>query len=169
MKIEKILVPLEGPALAESAIAAAVEKARPGPAALVLMRAAEAFPGANPIDVQIEVIREAEAYLAGVAERLGQQGLTNVETGAWYGPVADAIVNATRARTADVIVMTTHGRGGLDRLILGSVAESVLRGTRTPILLVRAPEGPVEALKGTGQARPGDQFMNARSYHSAQG
>jgi hypothetical protein len=51
-------------------------------------------------------------------------------------------------------VMTTHGRGGLGRLILGSVAESVLRGTTTPILLLRAPAAPVEAPEGAGQARP---------------
>ena len=156
MKIEKILVPLDGSALAESAIATAVEMAHPGVGNLMLMRAAEAhtFPGADPTDAQVAVVREAETYLAGVAERLKQQGLTKVETSVWYGPAAAAIVDAARARKADLIVMTTHGRGGLGRLVLGSVAESVLRGTTTPILLLRAPEAPVEAPKGTGQARP---------------
>jgi len=156
MKIEKILVPLDGSALAESAIATAVEMAHPGGGNLMLMRAAEAhtFPGADPTDAQVAVVREAETYLAGVAERLKQQGLTKVETSVWYGPAAAAIVDAARARKADLIVMTTHGRGGLGRLVLGSVAESVLRGTTTPILLLRAPEAPVEAPEGTGQARP---------------
>jgi nucleotide-binding universal stress UspA family protein len=162
MKIEKILVPLDGSALAESAIATAVEMARPALATLMLVRAAEAhtFPGADPTDAQIAVVREAETYLAGVAERLKQQGLTKVETSVWYGPAAAAIVHAARARKPDLIVMTTHGRGGLGRLILGSVAEPVLRGTTTPILLLRASEAPVEAPEGTGQARPAKEPSN---------
>jgi nucleotide-binding universal stress UspA family protein len=150
VKIEKILVPLDGSTLAESAIAKAEEMTPPGRATLVLMRVAEPFPGVSPTDAQIDLIREAEIYLAGVAARLAQQGVTKVETSVWYGPAAEAIVDA--ARKADVIVMTTHGRGGLGRLIMGSVAESVLRRTTTPILLLRAVEAPVEAPKG--QARP---------------
>jgi hypothetical protein len=50
--------------------------------------------------------------------------------------------------------MSTHGRSGLGRLIMGSVAESVLRGTTAPILLVRAPEAPVDVPPGQGEARP---------------
>ena len=46
------------------------------------------------------------------------------------------------------------GRSGFGRLILGSVAESVLRGATTPILLLRVPGAPVEAPWGAGQARP---------------
>lgn len=162
MKVEKILVPLDGSALAESAIAVAVEMAHPGLATLVLVRAAEAHTllGADPTDAQVVVVREAETYLAGVADRLKQQGLTKIETSVWYGPAAAAIVDAARARKADLIVMTTHGRGGLGRLILGSVAESVLRGTTTPILLLRAPEAPLEAPGGTGQARPAKERSN---------
>ncbi len=102
----------------------------------------------------MEVVREAEDYLAAVAARLKEQGIDRVETSVWYGPAASAIVEAARLRKADLIVMSTHGRSGLGRLILGSVAESVLRGTATPILLLRAPGAPVEAPGETGQARP---------------
>lgn len=162
MKTERILVPLDGSALAESAIATAVEMVRPGPATLVLVRAAEAhpFPGADPTEAQVKVVQEAETYLAGVTERLKKQALVNVETSVWYGPAAAAIVDAARARKADLIVMTTHGRGGLGRVILGSVAESVLRGTTTPILLLRASQAPIETPKGTGQARPAKEKSN---------
>jgi hypothetical protein len=48
--------------------------------------------------------------------------------------------------------MTTHGRSGLGRLLLGSVAESVLRGTTTPILLLRATGAPIEPLSGKASA-----------------
>jgi nucleotide-binding universal stress UspA family protein len=78
--------------------------------------------------------------------------VTRVETSVWYGPPADAIVEAARFRNADLIVMSTHGRSGVGRLVLGSVAESVLRGSKTAILLVREPSAPVQALGGT--ARP---------------
>ena len=62
-----------------------------------------------------------------------------------------AIVEAAQLRGADLIVMSTHGRSGLGRLILGSVAEAVLRSTTTPILLVRASEG---AAGGDPRCRP---------------
>ncbi|HET7874228.1 MAG TPA: universal stress protein, partial [Methylomirabilota bacterium] len=156
MKLDRILVPLDGSTLAEAAIPKAVEMARMGLSGLLLVRAAEAhtLPGADPTDAQVEVVREAEEYLKDVAERLARDGARNVETSVWYGPAASAIVDAARLRKADLIVMTTHGRSGLGRLILGSVAESVLRGTSTPILLLRAPGAPVEEPKGAGQARP---------------
>lgn len=156
MKLDRILVPLDGSALAESALPKAVEMARVGLSGLLLVRAAEAhtLPGADPIDAQVEVVREAEEYLKGVADRLARDGVRNVETSVWYGPAASAIVDAARLRKADLIVMTTHGRSGLGRLILGSVAESVLRGTSTPILLLRAFGAPVEEPEGAGRARP---------------
>jgi nucleotide-binding universal stress UspA family protein len=154
MKLNKILIPLDGSSLAESAIAKALEVAGPRDTTLMLVRAAEAhtLPGLDPTEAQVEVVREAEEYLGTVAARLKEQGVSKVETSVWYGPAAPAIVDAARLRKADLIVMSTHGRSGLGRLILGSVAESVLRGTTTPILLLRAPEAPVEAPVGAGMA-----------------
>ncbi|MBI2199597.1 MAG: universal stress protein [Candidatus Rokubacteria bacterium] len=156
MKPERILVPLDGSLLAEGAIQTAAGLARESGAALVLLRAAEAhtLPGADPTDAQVAVVREAEEYLTAVAARLGEEGIKGVETSVWYGSPATAIIEAARLQKGDLIVMTTHGRSGLGRLILGSVAESVLRGTTTPILLLRAPGAPLEAPKGAGQARP---------------
>ena len=156
MKPERILVPLDGSLLAEGAIQTAAGLARGSGDTLVLLRAAEAhtLPGADPTDAQVAVVREAEEYLTAVAARLGEEGVKGVETSVWYGPPATAIIEAARLQKGDLIVMTTHGRSGLGRLILGSVAESVLRGTTTPILLLRAPGAPLEAPKGAGQARP---------------
>jgi nucleotide-binding universal stress UspA family protein len=94
--------------------------------------------------------------------RLKRDGCPRVETSVWYGPAASAIVDAARLRRADLIVMSTHGRSGLGRLILGSVAESVLRGTTTPILLLRAEEAPVETPRGATPATPGATREAAR-------
>jgi nucleotide-binding universal stress UspA family protein len=78
-----------------------------------------------------------------VETRLREGGVKQVETSVWYGQAAASIVEAARVRNANLIVMASHGRSGLGRLILGSVAESVLRSTDTPILLVRAPGAPL--------------------------
>ena len=138
MKPKIILVPLDGSRLAEGALDTAIGYARDG-ATVVLLRAAEAHgtPFADPAEAQVAAIREAEDYLAGVAARIRRAGATDVETSVWYGPPVEAITDAAKYRKADLIVMSTHGRSGLGRLVLGSVAESVLRATSTPILLLR--------------------------------
>jgi nucleotide-binding universal stress UspA family protein len=147
MNVEKILVPLDGSALAEAALSTAIELLADRPTAtLLLLRAAEApkMPGSDPIAAQVRVVREAENYLSSVASRLTDLGIKGVKTSVWYGPAAPAIVEAARVGKVDMIVMSTHGRTGLGRLVLGSVAESVLRGTRTPILLVRDGAAPID-------------------------
>ncbi len=156
MKVDKILVPLDGSSLAEGALPKAVELAQTAGAQLLLLRAVQAhtLPGIDPTEAQVKAVREAEEYLGQVLDRLGALGLTDAKTTVWYGPPAYAIVEAARLHKVDLIVMTTHGRSGLGRLILGSVAESVLRGTTTPILLLRVAEAPVELPADTGTATP---------------
>ena len=70
---------------------------------------------------------------------------------------APAVVEAAKVQKVDLIVMSTHGRSGLGRIIFGSVAESVLRGTRVPIFLIRPSGAPVEPLAGHGEARPAEK------------
>lgn len=156
MKLEKILVPLDASTLAEAALPTATDMARTSGARLLLLRAAQAhtLPGVDPTEAEIKVVSEAETYLAEVKERLGTAGITNVETTVWYGPAAAAIVEAAQFHRVGLIVMTTHGRSGLGRLILGSVAESVLRGTPTPILLLRAEGAAIELPVGRAEVRP---------------
>jgi nucleotide-binding universal stress UspA family protein len=156
MRTDRVLVPLDGSALAEIALARAVDLARETGATVDLVRAAEAhtLPGLDPIEAQIAVVKEAEAYLQQVKARLAKEGVQKVEASVWYGSPTFAIVEAARRRRADLIVMTTHGRSGLGRLIMGSVAESVLRATETPILLLRAPGAPLEGTRG--EAAPVD-------------
>jgi len=156
MKLDRVLVPLDGSRLAEAAIETALGLTRgEATSTLVLLRAAEAhtFPGADPTDEQVEAIHEAEAYLSGVAERLRRRGVTQVETGVSYGPAAPAIIHAARLKKADLVVMSTHGRSGLGRIIMGSVTESVLRGTITPVCVVRASGAPIEMPPGLKESR----------------
>jgi nucleotide-binding universal stress UspA family protein len=154
MKLGTILVPLDGSALAEAALPKALELAEASGGNLLLLRAAQALdlPGVDNTEAQVRVVNEAEAYLAEVQARLGRQSHVHVDSAVWYGPAAVAIVEAALARRVDQIVMTTHGRSGLGRLLLGSVAESVLRGITTPILLLRAENAPVEPPTGKANA-----------------
>jgi nucleotide-binding universal stress UspA family protein len=147
MKLDKILVPLDGSVLAEAALPTAIELLADSPlATLRLLRAVEAsaLPGGDPVEAQVRVMREAEEYLDSMATRLTGSGVKGVKTSVWYGPPAPAIVEAARVSAVDIIVMSTHGRSGLGRLVLGSVAESVLRSTHTPILLIRDRTAPIE-------------------------
>ena len=76
------------------------------------------------------------------AEELRAAGLT-VEVDLleiWGGQIARSLVDAGEKWQAELLVMGTHGYGGLTHLLLGSVAEGVLRHTKTPVLLVRAPQ-----------------------------
>lgn len=90
-----------------------------------------------PTEEQLEILQQtAEASLREQAERLAPSGATI----AWLavaGLPAEAIVTAASQAHADLIVMGTHGRRGLSHLLLGSVAERVLRTAPCPVLTVR--------------------------------
>ena len=82
----------------------------------------------------------AVEYLNGVAARLRQHNLT-VNTEHPEGPAAEEIVKRATELGVSLILMTTHGRGGLSRVVFGSTADSVLRHAPCPVLLVRIREG----------------------------
>jgi len=149
MKVKRILVPLDGSPLAETALPAALELARTSGGAVLLLRTIEVpAPSPEPGPVRLEVAREAERYLDDVARRLRGEGARDVAVALWQGSAGQAIVTAADRHDVDMIVMTTHGRTGLQRDCFGSVAEAVLRGTGRPVLVVRAGGAGCEAPPG---------------------
>ena len=84
---------------------------------------------------------DSEAYLAEVKERLTQQGAPSVETHLLHGPAAESISDFAAATSNNLVAMTTHGRSGVGRLVLGSVAERVVRQSGDPVLLIRGGHG----------------------------
>lgn len=86
-------------------------------------------------DERTRAIESASRYLEGHAERLRAQGI-NVETTVRIGNPASAILEQAAARQVELIVMSTHGRSGLARWALGSVAERVGRTGTIPVLLL---------------------------------
>ena len=143
LKLETILVPLDGSSLAESAVWPAADLAKQVGARLLLLRVAE--PSTLPGDLTekpVRLVGEATAYLSSIGRTLFLSGVKGIDTTVRTGRPAASIAEVARSAAVDLIVMTTHGRSGLGRMLLGSVAQSVLRGTRTPVLLLRGPGRP---------------------------
>ena len=139
MTIHELLVPLDGSALAATVLPRVASLARSTGARVHVLRAVQPRVG----EPHRLALREAELYVAGVADRLRARGVAELSTSVWEGPAARAIVEAAQRERADLIVMTTRSRGRLAHLLLGSVAESVLRATTVPVLLLRPADSPV--------------------------
>lgn len=80
----------------------------------------------------------AKDYLAGTAERLRNKGYTIATEVVDGVPPASGILRFAEGNPTDLIAITTHGRSGLSRLLLGSVADKVVRGSPVPVLVERA-------------------------------
>ncbi len=143
---KKILVPLDGSALAENALAPVIELAQCTQAQIVLLRVMLApiyeYVVVDPMMAPIlpedaEPNRqEIRKYLESVAGGLREKGL-RVTIQVCEGPVADAILDCAARIHADLIAMSTHGRSGVARWLLGSVADRVVQAADVPVLLVR--------------------------------
>lgn len=144
--IERILVPLDGSALAEQALLVAQKLARAQGASLVLLRVVPTldeggkrilFADEAAADAQADRWRtDAESYLHQLADGLRGAGIAT-ETHVALGNPADVIYNTIDEAAIDVVVMGTHGRTGLKRWYFGSVADKVLRSATCPVLLTR--------------------------------
>ena len=141
----RILVPLDGSSMAEQVLSVATRVAQALDAELILFQVpiAHVYGWMTgewflPVQGVLGTAEEdAQAYLDAVAARLEGDNVS-VATATMIGSVAEAIIEHAAANQIDLIAMCTHGRAGLLRWTLGSVADRVLRAGRTPILLVRA-------------------------------
>jgi nucleotide-binding universal stress UspA family protein len=94
-----------------------------------------------------EMLRaDAADALAAVEERAAEYGVP-CETQILEGSPSREIVEYAEREGCDLVVMSTHGRGGIDRLLLGSVAEKVVRSARVPVMTVRV--GDADEAPGT--------------------
>ena len=89
-----------------------------------------------------ELSREEDAlamqYLHQVKEKLNNQRVSSVEERLLKGQAADAIVSLARETPHSLVAMTTHGRSGVGRWLLGSIADRVVRHSRDLVLVIRA-------------------------------
>ena len=136
---KRIRVPLDGSALAEAILPQVTALAKSLGAEVLLLRVAIAhvFPGADPTEEEVRVVRKAEEYVEALASNLGETGI-HVRASVRYGKPAEEIIEHISANEVELVAMSTHGRRGLSRLVMGSVAEEVVRNTKVPVLLWRA-------------------------------
>jgi len=148
MAYKRILVPVDGSPTSNAGLREAIDLARGQDASLQLV---------HVIDYHYLVMTglEAGAYIEDLMESLTQSGrriLKRAETLAEKsglkvstvllespaGPAADAIVRQAKKWQADLIVIGTHGRRGVRRMLMGSDAEQVVRNSPVPVMLVRS-------------------------------
>jgi nucleotide-binding universal stress UspA family protein len=136
----RLLVPLDGSRLAETVLVVVERLAAVYRATVVLLHVIErGAPATVHGERHLRTAVEAQTYLEGLAARLSAGGLT-VETHAHdvpEGDVARSIVAHAEEGGADLIALCTHGGGGLRDLLVGSIAQQVLRRGTAPVLLTR--------------------------------
>jgi nucleotide-binding universal stress UspA family protein len=149
--IRKILVPLDGSELSQSVLPFAETLAKALGASVVLFHAALppmlAYPGAEMISVDQRVWdtikEEATKFVTDAAADLTAKGIHAVGI-TYMGQAVDRILAAAGDQSTGLIVMSTHGRSGAGRFVMGSVADAVVRRAPVPVLVVRPRENKTE-------------------------
>ncbi len=141
---KKILVPLDGSELAKTALGQAEELAKTFDAEIILFQVVPFMPIYGSPELVTPLIvdeKQKEAvvkYLAGLTEELKKRGLRVSATVRTGQQVAGEIIDFAKEAGVDLIVMCTHGRSGISRWVLGSVALKLLTRAEAPILLIRS-------------------------------
>jgi nucleotide-binding universal stress UspA family protein len=148
--LERILVPLDGSPVAEQALPHAVALATEKQAELILLRAVDPLTEhemraivryRKERDVLLEQFRqEAIHYLTPHQQALEEEGL-RCRQRVIAAHAGEAILHVAAQEEADLVVMTTHGRSGIGKLVYGSVTDHVLHHATRPLLVVRAAPG----------------------------
>jgi nucleotide-binding universal stress UspA family protein len=137
---ERILLPLDGSEISESAI--------PHVESLALGCAAKKVTIVHVVEQEryegmLASGKRPGVYLQRTAKRLEAKGIsTNIKV--MTGDPAEAIVSFAEKNLCDIIVMASHGRSGVTRWAVGSVADKVFRASTVPVLMVKAPKQPAK-------------------------
>jgi nucleotide-binding universal stress UspA family protein len=140
---KKILVPLDGSELSESALTNVIDLTMDCHALeVILMRIREPLDpnviGTLDAKVAVELDQayrdEAAGYLDKIVANLKKKGIT-AKTEVLSGNPAEEIIKYSQKNNVDLIIMSTRGRSGISRLVFGSVAEKVIRNSTVPVLI----------------------------------
>jgi nucleotide-binding universal stress UspA family protein len=152
---EKVLVPLDGSKVGEAALQVVRQMAENRPSGskvhvtligvIALLRhwvvVGEASAPVSYTEEELNIIKnKVKEYLEMTGETLKNNNI-DVEVMVTSGNAAEEILKGAEKVKADLIAMSTHGRSGWRRAAFGSITDKVLRGSRIPVLMVRAPEG----------------------------
>lgn len=149
---KRALVPLDGSMIAEAIVPFILEIAGPLDMEVALLRVVVPSPplviegSTHAVVEDAEKLRaDAEQYLESIATALRARGVRVTTHVRYGGDAVGEITAAARETGADLIAMTTHGRGGFGRLLFGSIAEAVLRQAEIPVFLMRQTKAQVAA------------------------
>jgi nucleotide-binding universal stress UspA family protein len=166
--IRRLLTPLDCSSLAETALEPAVRLARGGAAEVILIHVVPPAAGAARYSLTYSPMMHVAAhrYLRAIADRLWGDGL-QVQTATTSGFVGPEIASFARQRQADMIVMATHARSGLARLLVGSHAIRTFQHATVPIMVV----GPLAArrYRGESSSRAYPLHLGVEEHRSASG
>ena len=147
---QRILVPVDGSPPSEAGLKVAIDMAKLTGAQIRLLHVVDPMPfaysaegfGAMATDVLALLRESGEQVLRAARERVVQDGVATdtVLLDGYGGRLCDRVAEQVKDWQADLIVIGTHGRRGVPRMLLGSDAEQVLRTAAVPVLLVRPPE-----------------------------
>jgi nucleotide-binding universal stress UspA family protein len=146
LSINRILVPTDFSKHAEPALTYAAEMAEKFGAELILLHVVQdltmtlpdaVMPAPPPVPPIDELTAQARTNLEHLVRDRKLEGFTP-RLAVTVGDPADAIVHTAEQEKADLLVITTHGRTGLAHLLLGSVAEHIIRRAKCPVLTVRS-------------------------------
>jgi nucleotide-binding universal stress UspA family protein len=145
---QRILVATDGSTLSKKAVSSAIELAVTCNAELIAMKVVPRYPqayfeGSIPLSAE-EISRvekqwtdSAQAQLAAVEKAAKNQSVSIKAITVKSDVVSDAIIAAAKKHKADLIVMASHGRKGIKRLLLGSETQQVLTHSHIPVLVLR--------------------------------
>jgi nucleotide-binding universal stress UspA family protein len=149
MTYKRILVPVDGSRASQRGLREAIRLAKGQRASVQLVHVVDehtelvsgAEVGPYMTNLMLELRKQGQKVLRSAETQVRRQGVkcASVLLEAQDRPAADLIVRQARKSRADLIVIGTHGRRGLRRLIMGSDAEQVVRTAPVPVMLVRAP------------------------------
>lgn len=138
--VDRVLVPLDGSTRAERILSQVERLLKREEAEVVLLHVSELAYSLARLDttkLAQEERQTTSAYLKSATEALESRGI-RVRALQREGSVADTILRTANEVKATLIALSSHGRGGLARFFMGSVAEKVLRGAPVPVLLMRS-------------------------------
>jgi nucleotide-binding universal stress UspA family protein len=134
--LERIVVPLDGSLTAEAVLPFVRRFLHRTDSEIILVRAVIPAPVENAIMIADAALGAARAYVKEVQERLDREGV-RVKSAVHVGSAIGIILDTVDEERATMIAMATHGATGLKRILMGSVAEAVLRKSPVPVFVVR--------------------------------
>lgn len=139
---KKILVPLDGSPLAEAVLPHAEALAKSEHAEIIILRVPNApvseFLSRDPMIAEMihaDMEKESEEYVHNKVAALEKENI-KVTGITKAGPVPDTILNVVDETHADIIAMSTHGRTGISRWLMGSVADKIIHHAHIPVMLI---------------------------------